>query len=130
MNRHKVMLIEIAAIVLSVFLFSPALAHRRYRPYHKGLPRQVQIRHTHIPSESSEPVVATQSETKGFDLLSGVADIVTGTLETLGNAVEAIFGGESEPASETQKVEPRKVSSTRRNYNFARKHKHPGGIAR
>ena len=102
MDRRKIMLTGIAAVVFAVFLASPALAHRRYRPYHKGLPRWVQVQHSHSPSESAEPATTTQSKTKGFDLLGGAADIITGTLKILGNAVDAVLGVKAEPVSQTK----------------------------
>ncbi len=128
MDRRKIMLTGIAAIVFAVFLASPALAHRKYRPHHKGLPRWVQVRHSHSPSESADFAATMQPKTKGFDLLGSAVDIVTGALKTLGNAVEAVFGGKAEPASQTQKIESRKGSSMRRNYRFVPKH--PSGSPR
>ena len=130
MDRQKIVLTGIAVTVFAVFLASPAMAHRKYRPHHKGLPRWVLIQHSHDSSELAEPATPTQSKTKGFDLLGGVADIVTGTLKTIGNAVDAVFGDKAEPASETQKIESRKGSSLHRNFNFARKHKHPRSMPR
>lgn len=130
MDRQKIMLTGIAAIVFAVFLASPALAHRKYRPHHKGLPRRVLVRHSHDTGEPVKSATSKQSDAKKFDLLGGAADIVTGTLKTLGNTVEAVFGGKAEPASQTQKIESRKDSSLHRNYSFARKHKHPRSMPR
>ncbi len=130
MDRQKIMLTGIAAIVFAVFLASPALAHRKYRPHHKGLPIRMQVRHSHSQSESAKLAATTQSKTKGFDLLGGAADIVTGTLKTLSNVVETVFCGKAEPASQAQKIESRKNSSLHRNYSFARKHKHPRSMPR
>ncbi len=122
MDRRKIMLTGIVAIVLAVFLASPTLAHRKYRPHHKGLPRWVQVRHSHGPSESAKSAAQTQSEAKGFDLLGGAAEIVTGTLKTLGNVVETVFGGKAESTGQTQKIESRKGSSLHRNYRFVPRH--------
>ncbi len=128
MDKQKIMLTGIVAVVFVVFLASPVLAHQKYRPHHKGLPRLVEVRHSHNLSESAKPAATTQSKTKGFDLLGGVANIVTGTLKTLGNAVGAVFGGKAEPASQSQKIESRKNSSMRRNYRCVLHH--PSGVPR
>ncbi len=125
MDRQKKMITGIAMIVFAVLLASPALAHRKSRlvPKHpSGSPRLVAVRHSHSPSESAKLAATTQSKTKSFDLLGGAADIVTGTLKTLGNAVKAVFGGKAEPANQTQKIESRKGPSMRRNYRFVLKH--------
>jgi hypothetical protein len=128
MNIDKVAIAGVAVVVIAGLFVSPAQAHRKYRPHHKGLPRRVLVRHSHSPSESAKSAAPTQSKTKGFDLLGSAADIITGTLKTLDNAVEAVFGGKAEPASRTQENESLKGSSLRRNYRFVPRH--PSGSPR
>ncbi len=128
MNINKVAISGITLVAIACLLVSPAQAHRKYRPHHKGLPRQVLVRHSHSPIESAKSAIETPSKSKGFDLLGSAADIITGTLKTLGNAVEAVFGGKAEPASRTQENESLKDSSLRRNYRFVPKH--PSGSPR
>ena len=115
-------------VVIAGLFVSPAQAHRKYRPHHKGLPRRVLVRHSHSLSESAKSAAPTQSKTKGFDLLDGAADIVTGTLKIFGNAVEAVFGGKAEPVCQTQKIEYSNDSSLCHNYRFVPKH--PSGSPR
>ncbi len=128
MNIDKVAIAGVAVVVIAGLFVSPAQAHRKYRPHHKGPPRWVLVRHSHNPIESAKSTTAIQSRGKGFDLLGGTADIVTGTLKIFGNAVETVFGGKAEPASQTQKNESLKGSSKRRNYRFVPKH--PSGSPR
>lgn len=128
MNINKVAISGIAVVVIAGLFVSPAQAHRKYRPHHKGPPRWVLVRHSHSPIESANSTTATQSKSKDFDLLGGAANIVAGTLKIFGNAVKAVFGGKAEPASQTQKNESRKGSSLRRNYRFVPKH--PSGSPR
>ncbi len=130
MDRQKIVLTGIVAIVFAVFLASSALAHQKYRTHHKGMPRRIQVQHLHSPSESAEFASTTQSKVKGFGLLAGAAGIVTGTSKMLGNAVNAVFCGKAEPVSEIQKIESRKDSFQHRNNSFSRKHKHPRGMPR
>ncbi len=128
MNINKVAISGITLVAIACLVVSPAQAHRKYRPHHKGLPRQVLVRHSHSPIESAKSATATQSKSKGFDLLGGTADIVTGTLKIFGNAVEAVFGGKAEHVCQTQKIEYSNDSSLGRNYRFVPKH--PSGSPR
>jgi hypothetical protein len=128
MNIDKVAIAGVAVVVIAGLFVSPAQAHRKYRPHHKGLPRRVLVRHSHNPIESAKSAAPTQSKSKGFDLLGGTADIVIGTLKIFGNAVDAVFGGKAEPASQMQKNESRNGSSLRRNYRFVPRH--PSGSPR
>lgn len=122
MNINKVAITGVAVVVIAGLFVSPAQAHRKYRPHHKGPPRWVLVRHSHNLIESAKFAAPTQSKSKDFDLLGGAADIVTGTLKIFGNAVEAVFGGKAEPASQMQKNESLNGSSLRRNYRFVPKH--------
>ncbi len=124
MDRQKTILTGIAVIVFATLLASPAIAHRKYRPYHKSMTRRVWVVHSHEASEPAEPAAPTQVKTKDFDLLGGAADIVNWAVKTFDNAVQAVFGVKAEPASHTQRIESHKSSSQYRNYSFARKHKH------
>lgn len=108
MNTDKAIIAGIAVMVIAGLFVSPVQAHRKYRPHHKGLPRRVLVRHSHDLSESTKSVLKMQAETKDFDLFSSTAGIVTGTVKTLGEVVEAIFGSKMKPASETQDAESRK----------------------
>ncbi len=80
MNINKVAISGIALVAIACLLVSPAQAHQKYRPHRKGPPRRVLVRHSHRPIESAKSASAIQSKSKGFDLLGGTADIVTGTL--------------------------------------------------
>lgn len=54
MDTKKVAVAAITASVVVVFLASPALAHRKYRPNPGGPPRWVLVRHTHAASGSKK----------------------------------------------------------------------------
>ena len=54
MDTKKAAVAAITASVIVVFLASPALAHRKYRPNPGGPPRWVLARHTHVASGSTE----------------------------------------------------------------------------
>jgi hypothetical protein len=128
MHRQKTMFKGIAVIVFVALLASPALAHRKYRITPQDPTRWGLQRHSHSLSESAKTAATTQSKTKGFDLLGGAADIITGTLETLSNTVEAVFAGKADSTGQTQKEDSRKGSSPHRDYRFVLKH--AGGPAK
>lgn len=106
MNIRKTFFMGTVSLIVLTLLAPPVLGHRVTRPHFKGLPRRAYVEHSHVQAEAVEATTTKQSEAETFDLLAGVADIAEGTLETLGNAVDALgktvedlLGGEAESAS-------------------------------
>jgi hypothetical protein len=104
MTTQKTVLIWIVVVIFVSLLASPALAHRKYRPHFKGLPRQVVVHHSHSQTDSFKTTTLTQTEAQKFDLLGSVFNVFHGAWKVLGNTVEAILGGDNKNAPEVEKT--------------------------